>query len=146
MRMIKQLFAAGAGIAAIAAAGPAMAQYYGYNYNNYGYQNQNYDYSPYGQGYAVNTSAAASQCTTAVNNRLYTRRGLAGVIGSLFGAYATTPQVISVTRVSPNGYGGATVHGIASSGRYAYNQADLSFRCSVDASGYVRGVSINRRY
>lgn len=133
-----KLLAGGAGFAALAAATPAASQYYGYD-NGYGYN-----------GYAMNTSAAASQCTAAVNNRLYTRRGLGGILGSLLGAYSTTPRVVSVTRVVPTYYGGARVRGLASSGRYAYgygyNQADLSFRCDVDANGYVRGVDINRRY
>src|SRR5947209_7227658 len=127
-RMIK-LLAAGAGFAALAAATPAVSQYYGSQYgysNSYGY---NYGYAP-----MVNTSLATQQCTAAVNNRLYTRRGLGGLIGSLLGAYSTTPRVVSVTRVMPNAYGGARVRGLASSGRgyaygYGYNSADLSFRC-----------------
>ena len=146
MFRMNKLLAGGAGFAALAAATPALSQYYGYGYSNpynsYGY---NYGYAP-----MVNTSVAAQQCTAAVNNRLYTRQGLGGLIGSLFGAYATTPRVVSVTRVMPNHSGGARVRGLASSGRYAYgygyNQADLSFRCDVDANGYVRGVDINRRY
>lgn len=155
-RMMK-LFAGSAGFAALAAATPATAQYYqSYGYSNpYGYNNYNNGYSyGYGNngygynGYAMNTSAAASQCTAAVNNRLYTRQGLGGLIGSLLGAYATTPRVVSVTRVMANPYGGVRVRGLASSGRYGYgyNQADLSFRCNVDANGYVRDVNINRRY
>jgi len=152
-RMTK-ILAAAAGFAALAAAAPSAAQY-GYQYNpypqnyNYGYGN-GYGYNGY-NSYAMNTSAAASQCTAAVQNRLYTRTGLAGVIGSLMGAYGTTPRVLSVTRVTPNGYGGARVRGLASSGRhmaygYGYNRADLSFRCDVDARGFVRNVDINRRY
>ena len=57
------------------------------------------------------------------------------------------------------------IRGVASSGRYAYNNygpygagaygalgygynnaADLSWRCDVDYRGYVRNVDINRRY
>jgi hypothetical protein len=145
-----RIFAAAAGFAALAAAAPSTAQYYGYGYspyNNYGYNSYSYGYMPY----AVNTQAAASQCTAAVQNRLYTRQGLSGVIGSLLGAYATTPRVLSVTRVVPRYNGLTTVRGLASSGRgyaygYGYNSADLTFRCDVDARGYVHNVDINRRY
>ena len=156
--MIK-LLVGGAGLATLAAAAPSAAQYYpsyGYSpyssnqYQSYGYTPQSYGYTPRSYGYtpyAMNTTAAASQCTTAVQNRLYTRQGLAGVIGSLLGAYATTPRVVAITRVSPTPYGTVRVRGLASSGRgYAYNSADLSFRCDVDASGYVRNVDVNRRY
>lgn len=165
LRMTK-ILAGAAGFAALAAAVPASAQYYGYSpysYNNtYGYNGyNNYGYSRYGYAPMVNTSMAAQQCTAAVNNRLYTRRGLSGIIGSLIGAYGTTPQVLSITRVSPTSYGMVRVRGLASSGRYngygaygmgAYgalgyaSQADLSFRCDVDINGNVRNIDINRRY
>jgi hypothetical protein len=93
----------------------------------------------------MNTSAAASQCTAAVQNRLYTRNA-GGIIGALLGSYGTTGRVLSVTRVTPTS-GGVRVRGLASSGRYGYgyNAADLSFRCDVDYRGYVRDVDINRR-
>jgi hypothetical protein len=73
-------------------------------------------------------------------------------------------RVLGVTRVTANN-GYIRVRGIASSGRYAYNNyspygvgaygalgygyqqaADLSFKCDVDYRGYVRDVDINRRY
>ena len=72
-------------------------------------------------------------------------------------------RVLGVTRVTPNN-GYIRVRGIASSGRYAYNNyspygvgaygalgygyqqsADLSFKCDVDYRGYVRDIDINRR-
>ena|SRR5205814_1012934 len=149
---------AGAGLAALAGAAPSAAQY-GYNPHN-SYNSYNQGYSSYGYAPMVNTSVATQQCTAAVNNRLYTRRGLSGVLGSLIGAYGTTPQVLSVTRVVPRGNGMVTVRGLASSGRNrgygaygmgAYgalgygSQADLSFRCDVDYNGYVRNVDIYRR-
>jgi hypothetical protein len=113
---------------------------YGNTYSPYSYGN-NY---AYGYG-AMNTSAAASQCTAAVQNRLYTRQGLAGILGSLIGAYGTTGRVVGITRVTPNG-SYTRVRGLASSGRYAgYNAADLSFKCDVDYRGYVRDIDINRR-
>ena len=156
MRMMNKLLIGGAGLAALATATPSAAQYYGYSQPSYGY---GYSQPAYGYGYsnpynnnaygygAMNTSAAASQCTAAVNNRLYTRNGLGGILGALVGSYGSAGRVVGITRVSPN-YGYTRVRGIASSGRYggyAYNSADLSFRCDVDANGYVRNVSINRR-
>jgi hypothetical protein len=157
MRMIKKLFTAGAGLAAIAAAGPATAQYYGYQ--PYGYA------QPYGYGYGINTNAAASQCTAAVQNRLYSRTSLGSILGSLVGVPQTSGRVLSVTRISPRSDGLFTVRGLASSGRYASNDygpygvgaygalgygynnaADLSFRCVVAPNGAVYNVSINRRY
>ena len=151
---------AGAGLAGLASAASSTAQYYGYSspYSN-GYGQYN-GYSSYGYAPMVNTSLATQQCTAAVNNRLYTRRGLGGILGSLIGAYGTTPQVLSVTRIVPRSNGMVTVRGLASSGRNrgygaygmgAYgalgygSQADLGFRCDVDANGYVRNVDVYRR-
>jgi hypothetical protein len=157
MLKFTRILAGAAGFAALAAAAPTSAQYYGYSpyrsYDAYGYN-----------GYAMNTNAAASQCTAAVQNRLYNRTSIGGIIGTLLGAN-TTGQVVGVTQVSPRGYGMVRVRGVASSGRYAYNgygpygvgaygalgygyanSADLSFRCDVDSAGYVHNVSITRRY
>jgi len=149
MRMIKKIFAGTAGMAAIAAATPAAAQYYP-SYNSY--------------GYGMNSNAAAQQCTAAVQNRLYNRRGLGSILGSLVGI-PTNPsgRVVAITSSMPTRYG-MRVRGLASSGRYAYNSygpygtgaygalgygynaaADLSWRCDVDYRGYVRNVDINRR-
>ena len=112
----------------------------------------------------MNTNAAAQQCSAAVQSRLYNRTSIGGILGAVLGAN-TTGRVVSVTQVSPRGNGMIRVRGLASSGRYAYNdygpygvgaygalgygsanQADLSFRCDVDFRGYVRNVDINRRY
>lgn len=152
MLMMKKLLIGGAGLAALATAAPSAAQYYGYSYPSYsyGYSQPSYGYgysSPYNSyayGYgAMNTSVATQQCTAAVQNRLYTRNGLGGILGALVGSYGSTGRVLGITRVTPN-YGYTRVRGIASSGRY-YNAADLSFKCDVDARGYVRDVDINRR-
>jgi hypothetical protein len=143
---IKKLLIGGAGLAALAAAAPSTAQYYyGNQYNPY---YRSYGYNQYAYGYGMNTQVAASQCTAAVQNRLYSRNGLAGILGSLVGAYGTQGRVLSITRVTPNN-SGVRVRGLASSGRYGYgyygNTADLSFKCDVDYRGYVRDVDINRR-
>jgi hypothetical protein len=155
MTMMRKILAGGAGLAAIAAAAPAAAQY--------GYASP-YGYSQYAYG-GVSTGMAAQRCTAAVQNRLYNRTGVGGILGALFGANTySTARVLNVTQVVPRG-ATVRVRGLATSGRYAYNsygpygmgaygglgynmaqQADLSFRCDVDYRGYVRNVDINRRY
>lgn len=172
MSIRKKMIGLGAGVAAIATATPAAAQYYGYG-RSYGYS-QPYAYSqPYGygqsygysqpSGYAMNTSLAASQCSAAVQNRLYNRSSIGGILGAVLGTN-TSGRVVSVTQVSPRYNGLIRVRGLASSGRYAYNDygpygagaygalgygyansADLSFRCDVAPNGAVYDVSINRR-
>jgi len=158
MKLMIKLMAGGVGLAAIAAAAPAAAQYpYGYT-NPYAYT------SPYG-AYGVNTSVATQQCTAAVQSRLYNRTSLGGILGSLIGLPTNSyGRVLSVTRVTANN-GYLRVRGLATSGRMAYNgygpygvgaygslgygyaqPADLSFKCDVDYRGYVRDVDINRRY
>jgi len=151
MRMLTKIFAGSAGLAALAAAAPATAQYYGY--------------SPYAYGYSrVNTNVAAQQCAAAVQNRLYNRSSIGGILGVLLGAN-TQGRVVSITQASPTRYGTVRVRGLASSGRYAMNgygpygvgaygamgygyanAADLSFRCDVGLNGAVYNVRINRRY
>ena len=188
MRIFTKLLAA---TAAIAAATPAVAQYYGNRYSgysqpyaqSYGYSQpyaQSYGYSqpyartysqPYGyaqsygyaQPYAANTGVAAQQCSAAVQNRLYNRSSMGGILGAVLGTN-TSGRVVSVTQVSPRSNGTVRVRGLASSGRYASNgygaygvgaygaagygyasQADLSFHCDVGMNGAVYSVSINRR-
>lgn len=161
MRILTKLLTASA---ALAAAAPATAQYYGGYAQPYA---QTYGYAqPYGYArpYVVNTGLAAQQCSAAVQNRLYNRSSIGGILGAVLGAN-TTGRVVSVTQVSPRGNGTVRVRGLASSGRYAYNnygpygvgaygavgygyanQADLSFRCDVGMNGAVYRLSINRRY
>ena len=163
MLMINKLLFGAAGFAAIAAAAPSSAQYYGYRgYSNDAPYGNAYGYNNY--GYGMNSSAAASQCTAAVQNRLYNRTSIGGILGVFLGAN-TAGRVVSVTQVTPRGNGTLLVRGLASSGRYvdngygpygagAYgalgygyaNAADLSFSCSVDPRGYVINTSIHRRY
>ena len=113
---------------------------------------------------SVNTNLAAQQCTAAVQNRLYNRTGISGILGAVLGAPATSGRVLSITRVTPRS-STIRVRGLATSGRQAYNgyspygvgaygalgynyaaAADLSFKCDVDYRGYVRDVDISRRY
>ena len=158
---MKKLIALGAGVAAIAAAAPASAQYYGYA-QPYGY-GQPYGYAQQ-YGYAANPNVATQQCSAAVQSRLYNRTSIGGILGVMLGAN-TSGRVVSVTQVSPRSNGTMRVRGLASSGRYATNgygpygvgaygaagygyanAADLSFRCDVAPNGAVYNVSINRRY
>jgi len=161
MTMMKKLFAGGVGIAALAAAAPAAAQYaYPYGYPSQ-YANP-YGYSAYG-AYGMNTNVAAQQCSAAVQSRLANRTSVAGILGSLVGLPTNSyGRVVSITSVTPR-QNSVRVRGLASSGRYAYNnygpygvgaygalgyaaQPDLSFSCSVDYRGYVRDVDVTRRY
>ena len=145
MSMMKTILGLGAGVAAIAGSGPASAQYW-----------QRYGYPP------VNSNMAASQCSAAVQNRLYNRASLGEILGSLVGVPMNSGRVVSVTQVNPRNNGTIRVRGLASSGRYAYNSygpygigaygalgygynADLSFRCDVGYNGAVYNVHINRR-
>jgi len=144
--MIKsiKLMVGGAGFAALAAASPASAQYYGQGY-----------------GYGHNSAqVAAQQCTAAVQNRLSYRTS-GNIISQLFGVNTNTAgRVLSVTQVTPRNRN-VRVRGLATSGRMAYSpygsgyygmlgsnyayRPDLSFSCTVDYRGYVRDVDINRR-
>lgn len=153
--MFMKFLAAGAGLAAMAAAAPASAQYYppygGYYGAPYGNAYGYYGYNP--QQLAIN------QCTAAVQNRLSTRAGIGGILGSMVGIN-TSGRVLAITQVNPR-RSTVRVRGLASSGRMAYNPygygyygavgsqyaagADLSFRCDVDYRGRVRVVDIDRR-
>jgi hypothetical protein len=147
MTMMIKILAGGAGLAALAAAVPATAQY------AYPYGHSSNRYSQY--GYSANaTNMAAERCASAVQSRLSMRNnGILGFLGA-----GPSGRVLSVTRVNPMG-SAVRVRGLATSGRVAYNQygigaygmlgsnyaADLSFKCDVDYQGYVRDVDINRR-
>ena len=148
MTSLMKIFSGAAGVAALATAAPAAAQYYGYQ--------------PYGNAYgyrAQATNMAAQQCAAAVQSRLHTRVSSGGLLGAIFGVNtATNGRVLSVTQVVPR-RSTIRVSGLATSGRMAYNpygygaygavgyafQPDLTFRCSVDYRGFVRDVDIFRR-
>jgi hypothetical protein len=165
MTILTKLLVGAGGLAALAAAVPAAAQYYSNPYQSYGYSGP-YDRNPYigGMQYSyANSNMAAQQCSAAVQQRLYNRTSIAGILGAFLGAN-TTGQVLSITQVSPRNNGTVRVRGLASSGRYASNgygpygvgaygalgygynnAADLSFRCDVAPNGAIYNVDINRR-
>jgi hypothetical protein len=146
--MFTKILAGSAGLAALATAAPAAAQYYG---------------APYGNAYGYNnnvTNMAAQRCAAAVQSRLHTRVNSGGLLGAILGVNtATSGRVLNVTQVTPR-RNSVLVRGLASSGMnngygpygygaygavgYAY-QPDLTFRCSVDYNGYIRDVDVNRR-
>ena len=147
MSVFTKIIGGGAGIAALATAAPAAAQYYA---------------QPYGYGYGYNnnmTNVAAERCSAAVQQRLSYRTGSTGILGAILGAGPSYGRVLSVTEVAPR-RGTVRVTGLATSGRayadspYGYGaygatgytyRPDLSFKCDVDYRGYVRDVDIYRR-
>jgi hypothetical protein len=147
MQALKIILAGSVGLAALAGAAPAMAQYYpGYGYGanvvgqvpGYGYGNG------YGSGYGVNTQAATNQCAGAVQARL------GGGAGYAYNGYGYAGgRVLGISRVEPRA-DGVVVRGVANSGRagaYGYagqSPVDLTWRCRVDYRGYITDVSINR--
>jgi hypothetical protein len=144
MKALKYLLAGGVGIAAIASAAPAAAQYYpGYGYQQpyaqpYGYGGQNvvnqvlgqvlgygrypygnYGYQQYGRG---NQSMAINQCAAAVEQRLGGYNGYYGYNNVPYGGrygMAGGGRVQGVTRVAQKSYG-LKVYGVASSGYNGY--------------------------
>jgi hypothetical protein len=155
--MITRMLAGGAGLAALAAAAPAAAQYYPYGYTNPYVYGAQYGSRYYGYN---NTALATQRCTAAVQARLNNRTSIGEILGSFLGAN-TAGRVVSITKVDPN-RNTIRVRGLATSGRMAYNnygpygvgaygalgyayQPDLRFRCDVDYRGYVRDVDIDRR-
>jgi hypothetical protein len=135
MSIKSKILAGTAGLAAVAAAAPASAQW-GYaqpTYNPYAYQ-QPYVASPYAyqQSYAspyayngyntyntyntASTNIAAQRCSAAVQQRLQSRQGLTGVVASLLGVPTNQPRVVSITQAVPR-QNSVRVRGLASSGR-----------------------------
>jgi hypothetical protein len=137
MRIFTKFLTGGVAIAAVAAAAPAVAQYYP-GYGN-GYDNP-YAGTVGGYGYGGNSQLAVNQCSGAVQARL---NG-----GYSYNGYGNGgARVLGVSRVEPRA-NGMLVHGVASSGRYGgygygtQAPVDLTWRCQVDFRGYVSGVSI----
>lgn len=173
MKAFGKLMIGAAGIAAIGAASPASAQYYGYG--QYGYQPNVIGQvlqsilNPYGQfGYntGVNPQTAVNQCTQAVQQRLsysysagYNQYGYNGYNQYGYGNTYSQARILGISRVDQRSPTTLRVQGYATSGRsygpygygaygaLGYNQvpADLSFKCEVDYRGYIRDIDINRR-
>ena len=161
MRMIKTMLAGAAGVAALAAAAPASAQYY----QSYGYSQPYALRAAYGySAYGVNTAMAQQQCTAAVQSRLYNRTSMGSILGGLVGIPQNQGRVVGITsihRVVMARSGCAASPAVAAMPIIATapTASVLTVRlatimplrptcrssCDVDARGYVRNVNINRR-
>ena len=125
MRIMVKMLAGGVGLAALAGTAPSTAQSFSWN----------------------TPQMAVDRCTDAVQNRLNLRTAY----GDLNGA-----RVVEVTNVERRG-NQLKVRGLASSnGAGAYGEnlygalgatvaPNLTFRCTVDRYGRIRGIDIDRR-
>jgi hypothetical protein len=132
MKALVKILAGGIGLAALASAAPASAQYYppnpyGYGNNNvvgqvigqilnpYGYGR--YPYGNYGYNQYANQGAAVDQCARAVEARL------GGYNGNGYYGYGNVPyggRYGYNTRNGYNGYAGGRVQGITRVDRKSY--------------------------
>lgn len=136
MKAVSKILTAGVGIAALAGAAPAAAQYYpGYGYGGgdilgqiinsvlgaqrYGQQGYGYGYNPQQQRYLV------EQCANATQYRIQRRYGSNASYG--YGAYGynnvSPARIVSITSVQPRSYGSVRIYGTATSGREVYGGA-----------------------
>ena len=156
MNAIAKVLAGGIGIAALASAAPAAAQYYpGYPYGGYGYPYGNGNVvgqvlnQVLGGGYGYNgyggSQVAINQCAAAVQARLSGSYGGYGYNGYGYGG----GRVLGISRIERRSNGGLTVRGVATSGRYArygYGQGavDTTWKCKTDYRGFVTDVDLDR--
>jgi hypothetical protein len=140
MKAMTMILAGGVGLAALASAAPAAAQYYpgnpGYGYPGYGYNNNvvgqvlgqilgygRYPYGNYGYNMYGGQSMAVDQCARAVEARLNGHRGYYGYGNMPYGGYGYNnyggARVLGITRVDRKSYG-LKVRGVASSGYQGY--------------------------
>lgn len=164
MKAITMILASGAGLAAVASAAPAAAQYYpappAYGYPGYG-QNPvgqviqqilgygRYPYGNYGYNQYANQSMAVDQCARAVEARLNGYRGYYGYGNVPYGQYGYNQygynqynagaRVQGITRVVPKSYG-LKVHGVASSGYRGYQGYG---RNNYGSYGYGAGADLS---
>lgn len=155
MKTILKCLAGAAGIAALATAAPAAAQFFpGYGYPGYGYPGYGAGgiigsivnsvagggYGGYG-GYGYNVPGggrvAASQCTAAVQQRL------GGYSGYGYG-YGANGRVLGINSVEIRGNGGYTVRGTATGGMFGASA--VGFACHTDPRGLVMRVAFNNPY
>lgn len=157
MKAFKFILAGGAGIAALAAAAPASAQYYpGYGYGGGNVLGQvlgqvlGGGYGGYGAYGGMNSQAAVGQCSAAVADRLNRQYGgYAGYGGyNSYNGYGGGARVVQITQVEPRTNGRMRVRGIAQTNTAAnygggYGQA-FSFKCNVDYRGYISDIDLDR--
>ncbi|HEX6410243.1 MAG TPA: hypothetical protein VFZ88_06595, partial [Sphingomicrobium sp.] len=161
-----KILAGGIGLAALASAAPAAAQYYpqpypNYGYGQYGYGNQNpvgqiigqilgygrYPYGNYGYNQYSNQGAAIDQCARAVDARLNGYQGYYGYGNVAYqGQYGygynnryNGARVQGITRIDRKSYG-LKVRGVASSGYQGY---DGYGRRDYGSYGYNAGADLS---
>jgi hypothetical protein len=134
MKAVMKILAGGVGLAALASAAPAAAQYYpGYGYPNSGGNvigqvlNQVLGGNQY--GYGMNSQAAVQRCAAAVEQRINQRYrtaynpyggGYSGYGGYGANAYAGGGgRVLGVTSVERRSNNGLRVRGVATANAYA---------------------------
>jgi hypothetical protein len=147
MKAFKSILAGGAGLAALATAAPASAQYYpsqGANVvgqvlgqilgGNVGYGSRG-GYGGYGGGYGAygGSQMAVNQCASAVSQRL----------GGGYGGYGYGGGArVQIQSVEPRSSGKMRVRGFAQTNA-GYGQT-VAFKCNVDYSGRIRDLDFDR--
>ena len=165
MKALTKILAGGIGLAALASAAPAAAQYYpqpypNYGYGQYGYGNQQnpvgqilgqilgygrYPYGNYGYNQYSNQGAAIDQCARAVDARLNGYQGYYGYGNVPYqGQYGYNnryagARVQGITRIDRKSYG-LKVRGVASSGYQGY---DGYGRRGYGSYGYNAGADLS---
>jgi hypothetical protein len=167
MKAVTKILAGGIGLAALASAAPAAAQYYpapGYGYGNnvvgqvlgqilnpqsgYGYGNGNY---------AQNDRYLVDRCAAAVQQRVGGQYGGYQQYGQPYGynnngyAYGNA-RVLGITSVERRNSGlrvrGVATAGAGYNGQYGYNQynqgGELTFKCNVDYRGRITDIDLDR--
>lgn len=119
MTIMTKILAGGAGLAALAGAVPAAAQYYRY----------------------AGTQFAVQRCAAAVDSRRNIRTVSVTSVDR-------RRNLIRVRGIASSGvrYGYYGPYGIGAYGALGYSyQPSLSFKCDVDYRGFIRDIDINRR-
>jgi hypothetical protein len=158
MKAIKYILAGSVGLAALAAATPASAQYY----PNYGGGNVvgqvlgqilNPGYGGGYGGYGMNSRAMVDRCAAAVTdrvNRQYGGYAYGGGYGG-YNGYAGGARVVAITNVERRSGSKLRVRGVAQGAGYAggyggYNNVpqEFEFKCNIDARGYISDIDLDR--
>ena len=166
MKAVSKILLSGAGLAALASAAPAAAQYPGYGYG-YGYQNNNVVGSILnsilgGRSYAQNDRYAIDMCVRATEARLNGYQGGYGYNYGTYGGYGNNgyvngyngARVVSITHVQRRSNGGLKVYGLATAGynsRYGggyggyggYNNGYGSYNNGYGYNGYSAQLRFN---
>ena len=170
MKAVTKFLAGGIGLAALASAAPAAAQYYpqpGYGYgNNVVGQVLGQILNPqsgygYNGNYAQNDRYLVDRCAAAVQQRIGAQYGGYQQYGQPYGygynnnGYANA-RVLGVTSVERRN-SGLRVRGVATAGmngQYGYGQygyngqynqgGELAFKCNVDHRGRITDIDLDR--